>query len=175
MRWSDGYNRLMKTNAVTLIVTALLLCGCGNSEGPEPPSAAITEPATAPPYKPVASNVELMRSIITVAAEEYWGSVSIIVDANGITENAPESDDEWRLVWAAGISLAESGNLLMMPTRAVDNEDWMRYSEDLVDVGLQAARAAEARDADAVLEVGELVYNVCLDCHRDYVPRLPDL
>lgn len=159
-------------------IAALALGACDVAD--ESQSSAEETPATpeaqrAPPYKPVASITDLMRSTITVSAEEYWGSVSIVVDENGVTENMPEGDEEWRLVWAAGITLAESGNLLMMPPRAIDEPDWMAYSEDLVDVGLEAAQAAEDRDFEAVLAVGERIYNVCLECHRHYVPALPDL
>jgi hypothetical protein len=101
--------------------------------------------------------------------------VSIVVDENGITENAPETDDEWLEVWAAAMTLAESGNLLMMPPRAYNVEAWMRLSEELVDVGVRAAQAAEAQDFEAVLEVGEHIYAVCLECHQRFVPRMPDL
>lgn len=123
----------------------------------------------APPYRPVATVLELMESVIGHAAEVYWESVSIIVDENGINELFPEGEEEWEEVWAAAMSVAESGNLLMMPPRAVDDEDWMRMSAALVDVGLEAAAAALAQDPEAVLDAGEQVYYVCLDCHDRYV------
>lgn len=125
------------------------------------------------PYRPVANVLELMESVVAHSAEEYWGAVSIVVDEDGVTEDFPETDEEWEEVWAAAMSLAESGNLLMMPPRAVDDGDWIRYSQDLVDVGVEAAAAAEARDPERVLEVGERLYNVCVDCHARYVPELP--
>lgn len=121
------------------------------------------------PFKPVANVDQLMDAVIAPAAETYWGSVSTIVDKNGITEKFPRTDEEWEAVWAAGMTLAESGNLLMMSSRAVDDDDWMEYSSQLVDVGLEAARAAESRDAELVLEKGESVYNVCTGCHMEYI------
>jgi hypothetical protein len=51
----------------------------------------------------------------------------------------------------------------------------MVYSVSLVDAGLAAAQAAIARDFEGVLAEGETIYNACVACHRDYVPRLPDL
>jgi hypothetical protein len=165
-----------------LALAAAALSACGSPQAPSAPPENAPEAAPEsvqqappPPYKPVASMAELMRGTITFAAEDYWGSVSIVVDANGITENVPETDDEWLEVWAAAMTLAESGNLLMMPPRAFEVEAWMRMSEALVDVGVQAAQAAEAKDYEAVLEVGEQIYNVCLDCHQRFVPRMPDL
>lgn len=171
--------RYLGAGVVAVAVVGLQACGgepMPPAAEPEAEQTAVeAAPGAAPRYMPAASVVDLMRSIITVAAEEYWGSVSIVVDADGIHENFPETTDEWRLVWAAGISLAESGNLLMMPPRAIEEEAWMQYSRDLVDVGIQAAQAATDRDAEAVLAIGETIYNVCIECHRDYVPRLPDL
>ncbi|MBN1238598.1 MAG: hypothetical protein JXB36_08845 [Gammaproteobacteria bacterium] len=128
----------------------------------------------APPFKPVANIDQLMDGVLTPAAEVYWDAVSIVVDESGETENFPETDEEWEAVWGAAITLAESGNLLMMSPRAVDDGEWMRMAEAMVDVGIDAAAAAEAQDPDAVLEVGERVYNVCLDCHNRYVVDVVD-
>lgn len=125
-----------------------------------------------PPFKPVADVDQLMDGVLTPAAEVYWGAVSIIVDDNGVTENYPESDEEWEAVWAAAMTLAESGNLLMMGPRAIDESEWMRMSTAMVDVGIEAAEAALAKDPDAVLEVGERVYVVCTDCHSRYAVDL---
>lgn len=152
----------------------LALAGCtgepdaaAQAQGPAPEAAPAADTST--PYKPVATNLELMESIVAHAADEYWRSVRIVVDANGETEYFPETDEEWEEVWAAGMSLAESGNLLMMPPRAVDDE-WIRISGKLVDAGVGAAAAALARDPDQVLAAGERVYNVCVECHQRYVP-----
>ncbi len=116
-----------------------------------------------------------MRGTLSYSALTYWQSVSIVVDADGIHENQPETEEEWEAVWAAGMTLAESGNLLMMPPRLIDEEDWIRMSTNLVDVGLRAAQVAIDEDFEGVLAVGEEVYNVCVECHRTYVPTLADL
>jgi hypothetical protein len=146
---------------ILLCVIAGTLCAAGASCARQP------DP---PPYKPVASVVQLMEGPIVHAAEVYWESVSTIVDKDGIHENFPQNDEEWEAVWAAGITIGESGNLLMMSSRAKDNAEWMRLSADLVDAGMEAAQAAESKDPDKVLEVGEKVYNVCTECHMKYIP-----
>lgn len=43
---------------------------------------------------------------------------------------------------------------LMIPGRAKDNADWMKKAEALVDVGVKAMKAAEAKDPDAVVKIG---------------------
>src|SRR5690606_25872812 len=136
-------------------------------ESATPPAAQSATPA--PPYKPVATTLELMESLIAHAADEYWQSVRFVVDLEGETAYTPQTDEEWEEVWAAGVSLAESGNLLMMPPRALDDE-WIQLSGALVDAGAEAAAAALTRDPEAVLAAGEVVYNVCVACHVRYVP-----
>lgn len=150
-----------KANLAALALGAAGLAGC-----------AAQQQTAERPYEPVASVLELMESVVAHSAEEYWGAVSIVVDEDGVTENFPEGDEEWEEVWSAGMTLAESGNLLMMPPRAIEEEAWMRHSRDLVEVGREAAQAARERDPDRVLAVGEEVYNVCVACHDDYAAEL---
>jgi hypothetical protein len=158
-------------------LAALIGCvsACGGQSGADTaaPNAAAEAPAT--PYKPVATVVDLMRSSIELSAERYWESVSVVVDVDGEHELKPETDLEWIEVWAAAMTLAESGNLLMMPPRAVDQGDWIRLSTALVDTGFRAAQVASERDFEGMLAVGEEVYNVCVECHQIYVPTLPNL
>jgi hypothetical protein len=168
---------ISRLGLLTLFAVGLTACG-GQDDGDDPAevggnAAAAGSPAT--PYKPVATVVDLMRSAVTLSAETYWESVSVVVDIEGTHENMPETDLEWIEVWAAAMTLAESGNLLMMPPRAPDQGEWIRISTDLVDVGLRAAQIASDRDFEGMLAVGEEIYNVCVECHRIYVPTLPDL
>lgn len=138
--------------------------GASTTTGTAAPAVAL------PPFKPVATVKELMSGPIQWAADEYWQSVSITVDFEGTHENFPESDEEWQDVWSAALTVAESGNLLMMAPRAHDDRVWMRLSEALVTAGLEAAEAAKAQDTDLVFDAGEKVYNVCTTCHEVYAP-----
>jgi len=141
-----------------LIGGALCVAGASCARQPDPP-----------PYKPVATVVQLMEGPIVHAAEVYWDSVSTVVDKDGIHENFPKNDEEWEAVWAAGITIGESGNLLMMSSRAADNAEWMRLSAALVDAGMEGAQAAESKNPEKVLELGEKIYNVCTECHMKYI------
>ncbi len=158
-----------------LALSAVTFAGCGGQQSADEPAAEAAPPAPPTHYKPVATVLDLMRGTLSYSALTYWQSVSIVVDADGIHENQPETEEEWEAVWAAGMTLAESGNLLMMPPRLIDEEDWIRMSTNLVDVGLRAAQVAIDEDFEGVLAVGEEVYNVCVECHRTYVPTLADL
>ena len=144
---------------VRFLGLALCVAGAACARQPDPP-----------PFKPMADVLQLMEGPVAHAAEDYWGSVSTIVDKDGIHENFPKNDEEWEHVWAAGITIAESGNLLMMSPRAKDEGDWMKFSSQLVDAGMAGAKAAEEKNPDKVLEEGEKIYNVCTACHMQYIP-----
>jgi hypothetical protein len=163
------------SKAVPAVLAGIMLAACGGGDTSSEAPAATAPAAPATPYKPVATVLDLMRSSVTLSAETYWESVSVVVDFDGVHENMPETDLEWIEVWAAAMTLAESGNLLMMPPRAPDQGDWIRISTDLGDVGLRAAQIAQARDFEGMLEIGEEIYNVCVECHRTYVPTMQDL
>lgn len=135
-------------------------------------SCAHEVPAPQPPFKPATTTLELMESVVAHAAEIYWESVQVTVDATGEHEQKPQNDEEWEAVWAAALALAESGNLLMMAPRAVDDGAWMQFARSLVEAGIEAADAAKAQSVDRVFAAGEQVYNVCLGCHTRYVPEL---
>lgn len=145
----------------TALAAALAAFGCAH----QPPSAET-------PFKPVTTVLELMESVIAHAAEVYWGAVQVTVDETGVHERNPQTDEEWEAVWAAGLAIAESGNLLMMEPRAVDGGAWMQFAVSLVDAGVEAAAAAEAQDVERVFAAGEQVYNVCSACHLRYAQDL---
>jgi hypothetical protein len=130
------------------------------------------QPPAAPPFKPVTTVLELMQSVILHSAETYWDSVQVTVDEAGVHERYPESDEEWESVWAAALTIAESGNLLMMTPRAVDEGAWMQFSRSLIEAGIEAAAAAEAHDVERVFAAGEQIYNACSGCHGRYAVDL---
>ena len=111
-----------------------------------------------------------MEGTVQPAAEVFWGSVSTTISAAGIEEKFPKTDEEWEAVWGGAMTIAESGNLLMMPSRMREDADWTRLSTALVDIGVEAAKAARTRNPETVLEVGERVYNVCTECHMKFIP-----
>lgn len=142
-----------------LALFVLLLAACSTAPPP-------------PPYRPVADLKQLMASVVEPAAEVYWDAVGTIIDQKGVLEIEPKTIEEWDAVRNAAYVVAESGNLLMMPSRAKDTGDWMRLSQAMVDVGQRAIKAAEARNKTAVFDVGGEVYDTCTNCHAKYAVEL---
>ena len=124
--------------------------------------------APQPAFKPVASVKQLMATTIDPAAEVVFDAVGTIVSASGVEEIAPKNDAEWTTVRNNALLLAECGNLLMIGDRAKDKGDWMKMSQALVDVGVVALKAAEAKNPEALFEAGGQVYEVCRQCHDRY-------
>jgi mono/diheme cytochrome c family protein len=67
--------------------------------------------------------------------------------------------------------VAESGNLLMMDSRAKDRGEWIALSQALVEVAQRAIQAAESKNKTAVFDAGAEVYDACVACHAKYALR----
>jgi len=123
-----------------------------------------TEPAT---FQPVTDVHHTMELILDPAADVIWSSAGTIITADGRQELAPTTDEGWHVVEQNAAVIAESGNLLMMPSRS-GGPDWDEYSRGLIDAGKLAMDAAVAQDADALFDAGGRIYQVCLACHNQY-------
>jgi hypothetical protein len=132
---------------------------------------ACAKPPEPPPFRPVAGSRLLMLSLLEPAADVLWDAVRVEMTLEGTTEFQPQTDEEWTAVRNAAVLLAESGNLLMMERRAVDQGDWIGWSQALVDAGEAAMQAADARDPDAIFDAGAAVYETCSGCHQTYWPE----
>jgi hypothetical protein len=117
---------------------------------------------------PVASVKQIMKGIVAPAATTVFNSVSTTVSFKGTEEKAPHTDEEWEQVGNSAAALIESGNLLLMGSRAVDKGEWVKMSQALIDAGRVALKATEAKSAEGVLGAGEAVNTSCDNCHRKY-------
>ena len=122
----------------------------------------------APVTTPVASVKQIMKGIVAPAATTVFNSVSTTVSVKGTEEKAPQTDEEWEQVGNSAAALIESGNLLLMGSRAVDKGEWVKMSQALIDAGKVALKATEAKSAEGVLAAGEAVNTSCDNCHRKY-------
>jgi hypothetical protein len=124
--------------------------------------------ARQPAFKPVGSVKQIMEAAIHPAAEVVFEAVGTILTVGGVEEIAPKNDEEWTKVRDNALILAESGNLLMIGDRAKDKGDWMKMSQALIDAGVIALRAAEAKNPEKLFEAGGQVYEACQQCHTKY-------
>ena len=125
-------------------------------------------PDEAPPITPVASVKQIMSGITGPGATVLYNAVGTIVNTEGVKEIAPQNDEEWASVGNSVAALVESGNLLMMEGRAVDTGDWIKMSQAMIDAGVVALKAVEAKSTEGVLTAGEAVNASCDNCHERY-------
>src|SRR5262245_57591593 len=143
------------------IVRAGICASIGCNSGPPPT-----------PFKPIADVKQLMQGAIDPNADIIWEATGDIISKEGTEHRRPKSQDEWDAVRNAAITVTEAGNLLMMAPRAKDGDAWMKRSQEMIDIGAQAWRAAEARNVDQLFTIGGDLYETCSRCHQEYMDAI---
>ena len=154
-----------------LVSVLLFLSGIGFviAAGRTAKTAAPAEAAAAPPVPTVANVRHVMLAMTMPNAAAIWDSVSTIVDDKGVTENQPRTDEEWAAVESSAAVLAESANLLLSPDRAVDRGNWVKFATELRNSSNTALAAAQKKDPEGILAVGEVINESCDACHEQYL------
>ena len=136
---------------------------------------------------------ELMDSIIDPSSDVLWRAVGTVVDKDGFHDALPKTPDEWHEVRRAAVRLVEGANLLMQPGRAAappgtksevpgvelepaqiaaligrSRPSFDGFALALQDVAVDAMRAADARNADRLMEAGGRMEEVCEGCHQNF-------
>ncbi len=120
-------------------------------------AATAQDPAPVPEPEPIGTMSELMIKLM------YPASDAILY----VESRAPTDEVEWNELQAQALILAESANLIMMPSRVVgDRDEWMRDARLMFDAGAAAYEAALEHDLDALIALNEQVYMSCVVCHR---------
>lgn len=151
----------------TCLIGGLLLASCSAPEETSP-----TADAAAANYNTALSVKEVMTYVLEPASDILWDSGGWVLDASGYEELYPTTDDGWNYVRAQAAVVVESGNILAVPGRAMDNDAWMIYAKGLSDAGLLAMRAAEAQNEEDFFQAGAQIYSVCTACHQAYNPDI---
>ena len=138
---------------------AALLCGCASS-------TSETE------FKAISTTQDVMESLVAHMAQNIWDSVKIEIDEKGTHETKPRNKEEWQEVTYSARGLAEASTLLMYEGRVEDHGEWEKYVKDLVRTSMEAAKAAEDQDPDALMTAGGNIYEVCTKCHETYLDKV---
>jgi hypothetical protein len=115
--------------------------------------------AQAPSFQNVGTMSQLMINIIYPTSDALFY----------IERNPPKNDVDWNLIRNQALTLAESGNLLLMPGRARD-EEWVKDAKWMIDLGTKAFKAAQAKDIEGITALSEDLSNSCIKCHLKYRP-----
>lgn len=120
--------------------------------------------AQAPTFQAVGTVRQIMLGILTPTSDIIFK----------VPNKAPKDDQEWATVQNASLQLAEVGNLLMIPSRVKDKADWLKNAKALRDAGAAAFKAANAKDAMALEDIGNKIDATCEGCHAKYLPKPPE-
>lgn len=142
-----------------VLIMTFGLPGCARSPATKPPPPPV-------PFKTVMTVKQLMNALVVPTSD-------VVFDVAG---EAPQSNDGWLTVARNAMSLAESGNLLMLPGRtpdafAPDSKEWTQQSLALIEAAMLAVTAADAKNVNKMSEAGDAIYAVCESCHRRFMPH----
>jgi hypothetical protein len=117
--------------------------------------------ATSAAAQSVGTMSELMTKIIYPASDPVFY----------ITTRVPSTQAQWNELQGQTLMLAESANLLMMPSHARDQDRWMADAKLLRDAGAAAFKAAKNKDLAALDALNDQLYQSCTTCHMHYRPN----
>lgn len=153
----------------------------------QPPARGATPPpvraATVSPAPKVAANLQqLMRGIlypssnVIFAAQDDLAKFPVAAEPSTSPNPLTSSYGGWEAVENAGLALAESANLLLLPGRVCSNgrpapvrrADWVKYVQGLRQTGMAAYKAAQSKNQDAMIDLSGTLSDACAACHEVY-------
>jgi hypothetical protein len=184
------------TNRSNGVTERAYVAQCRAAGGPTQPTSAVLAVAsrnTAGDRQVYSSIKDLMESIIDPSADVLWGAVGTVADKEGVHELLPKTQEEWLDVRRAAVRIIEGGNLLMIPGREAappgtrsevpgvelepaemtqlikkQRKSFDAFAKALQALGLEALRAADAKDGATLIEIGGRMENVCEGCHQTF-------
>jgi hypothetical protein len=151
----------MRIAALAVVVT--LAAGARvTGQSPAPPSppktAGAAAPAPAAPLRPVGTMSELMVHLIRPTSDAVFY----------ITSRTPTTEAEWVALQAQTLTLAEAGNLLLLPAHARGRAQWIADARLMLEAGKKAFTAAKAKDLAALEALNDEMYESCVSCHTHF-------
>jgi cytochrome c556 len=111
-------------------------------------------------FQPVGTMRQLMIDMIYPASDAIFY----------VDRDSPKKPQDWELLRMQALTLAESGNLLMMDGRARDQKNWILESKMLIDIGGKAYKAAQTKDVEGIRALNDSLNAACVVCHYQYRP-----
>ena len=146
----------MKRPLFVLAAAAATLASCSK---PEPKIAFdVSLPMT-----------EVMGHVVDPASWIFWRSSGEVETIKGTESLLPKTEEGWLAAESGATTVAEAGNLLLLPGRAYPGKDWPTYVKAMQQAALKARTAAEKHDGPGMFSTGAALYETCVSCHEKYV------
>jgi hypothetical protein len=154
--------------AAALALGALTMAGCApkTAEPAKAPDAAIA-PVMASPALPVSINA-VMVALVDHASEPLWVAAY----------KPPKTEADWNEAEYDAYQVAVTGKLIQLngtgPSDAkwVADPNWRSDADAMSAAGMNALKAAQARDVKALDAAGSELVEACEDCHKQFKPSL---
>jgi len=111
----------------------------------------------------------IMEHVLYPASAIVWANAGSVITEDGEQSLAPTSEEGWHNIEDHAAIVMETANLLILPGRGPQDDEWIRLSKSLAITGQLAFNAAQARDANALFDAGGDIYQACLACHEKYL------
>jgi len=133
-------------------------------------AARVNAPAhtALPAAPPVATIKQIMNAIVLPNANVIYNAVGTTIDGTRVEETVPKNDKEWSAVGDSAAAIVESGNMLLVDDRLIDEREWLSYTQRFIAAGKAALAAANEKKADGILAAGGDLNETCDACHEKY-------
>ena len=109
--------------SMAVLATAYaLLAGCNASKESATKQGG-KDAGSVPTLELKATTAQLMSHVLDPHADIVWAAVGSVVTEKGEQQLAPKTDAEWTAVRNAAVTVAETGNLLLLAPHARDQND----------------------------------------------------
>jgi hypothetical protein len=118
---------------------------------------------------------EFMLHVVDPAGQAFWRGAGTELTLEGERDLSPTDEAGWEDLVTAASTVAEAGNALQLPGRARAPEaEWNRYAQEMTARALDARKAADARDKQAVFDTGGRLYETFVIGPPASAKPLPD-
>lgn len=140
-------------SAVSLVVALAVV-----PAGAQAPAEAVAD------GRPLVTIKELMEKTITPATNTLW--------------NVPEkpTDEEWAALEEAAVTLLVATNVTALGGTGPMDDEWVKqpawnaFNQAMLNAGTMALAAVRARDTEALIASGDVLYPPCEGCHSQFNP-----
>jgi hypothetical protein len=146
--------------SVTLLARTVAAQQAPPGQGPAGTAAPVAPELKPPSPAPVGTMSELMLKVIYPYSDALFY----------IQRSVPKNEVEWNELQGKALALAEFGNVMMMPGRARDQDQWLRDAKLLAEAGAAAFKLAKAKDVDGIVALNDQLVMSCTSCHMHYRP-----
>ena len=131
--------------------------------------ASCSKPASKTAFDIALPMEEVMGHVVDPASWIFWRSSGEVTTLKGTESLLPKTEEGWLAAESGATTVAEAGNLLLIPGRAYPDKQWPQYVKAMQQAALKARDAASKHDGEAMFSTGGALYETCVGCHEKYV------